>query len=315
MSQEGVLLLVSFLTLLAAFLAALYGYRGDRRKSGIEIRGYYSIVSSIAAQDKYIGKIGLQNLKDRAVVIYAIYLEIGYGFYIEIEEFQEQPLVLGPFEAFQKKYEAMDMYTSGTRRIQIDRLLDNRRARKRLVLSTAQGRYKIKSRIARWNPIWDVFRNNLTGIVRPLRSKYKGKAYGSGTKYIVTLSTEGGREEVIPIYPMDHEIRKFRGFRLTIDALRSRDALEEFLLERVVAGELRCFDLAVFNLEDWRRTAYQEYGQGVIEAPRPQGWFTYNVLGWFVTQWEKYALRRRNRNNRLKNKSAMRAKSILKNEK
>lgn len=313
MSQENVSLLLYYLPLFVAFIAVLYAYRGDRRKSGIEIRGSYSLVSSISAQDKYIGEIGLQNLKDRAVVIYAIYLEIGYGFYIEIEEFQEQPLVLGPFEASQRKYEAIDMYTSNTRRIQIDRLLDNRRARKRLVLSTAQGRYIIKSKIARWSPTSDFFRNYLTGIVMPSRSTYKGKAYGSGTKYIVTLSTEGGREELIPIYPRDHEIRKFRGFQLTVEALRSRDALEEFLLERVAGGELSCSELTVFDLEDWRRNAYQQkYDQGIIEAPRPRGWFAYNVLGWFVTQWENYKLFRRNRKNRLKNKTATRAKSILK---
>ena len=309
MGNEDTLFLISGLTLVVALIAAWYSYRSDRRKSGIEVQGSYSVVSSVASSDKYIGRILLQNLKDRAVVVFAIYLEIGHGHYLEIEEFRDQPLVLGPFSAFQKEYEPIDFYMSGPYRIAMDRALDaTKHARRRLVLSTAQGRYKIDTAAIPWDPIRDFFKNNLTNIVRPMRSQFRDKSYGSGTKYVVILTADGGEEEIIPIYPRDHEVRKFRDFRLTFESLQSRDALEVFLLERAVAGDLRCSDLAVFDLEEWRKTAYEHCGRRVVDA-RLHGWFTYNVLGWLLTRWNDFALWRRNRENRQKNRETLDAKA------
>ena len=51
----------------------------------------------------------------------------------------------------------------------------------------------------------------------------------SEAKFVVTFSHEGGKEEVIPIYPGDHELKKFRGFNLTEESLESKHALECFL--------------------------------------------------------------------------------------
>ena len=266
MDNADTLFLVSGFTLLVALIAVWYSYRSDRRKSGIEVQGSYAVVSSIASSDKYIGQILLQNLKDRAVVIFGIYLEIDHGHYLEIEEFRDQPLVLGPFDAFKKEYEPIDFYLSGAYRIRMDGALGANRTRRRLVVSTAQGRYNIGTSAVPWDPIRDFFRNQLTNIVRPMRSRFRDKSYGSGTKYIVTLTTDGGEEETIPIYQYDHEVRKFRGFQLTFESIQSREALEIFLLERAVAGDLRCSDLTVFDLEEWRSTVYEHYRRPVMDA-------------------------------------------------
>ena len=187
-------------------------------------------------------------------------------------------------------------------------LLGANRTRRRLVVSTAQGRYNIGTSAVPWDPIRDFFRNQLTNIVRPMRSRFRDKSYGSGTKYIVTLTTDGGEEETIPIYQYDHEVRKFRGFQLTFESIQSREALEIFLLERAVAGDLRCSDLTVFDLEEWRSTVYEHYRRPVMDA-RLCGWFTYNVLGWLLTRWSDFTLRRRNRKNRQKNRESLDAKA------
>src|SRR5882724_9461122 len=68
-----------------------------------------------------------------------------------------------------------------------------------------------------------------------------------------------------------------RKFQLSFDALKSAHALEEFLLERAIAGDLRCADLSVFDMETWRTERFKE-DPTTFEAPRV-GWFMYYIVG------------------------------------
>ena len=92
MSQDTFILsdILSVFTLIAAITAAVYSFRSFRLKSGIEVRGFFSRTSSIAAEDQYISEVTLENMKERAVVIFGIYLEVGHGCYIEIDNFEEK---------------------------------------------------------------------------------------------------------------------------------------------------------------------------------------------------------------------------------
>jgi hypothetical protein len=308
MSQDTLLIALSLATLVVATVAAVYAMRVYRLKSGIEIRGSFGFASSVAAEDRYVHEVTLENLKDRAVVIFKIFVELGHGYYIEIEDFEHEPLLLRPFEAFRRRYEPIDQYSVGMRRIRIDSLVGNRNTRRRLVLSTAQGRYNVSSHIARWDPVSDFFKNHVTAIIYPLRSTFEGKAYGSGTKYIVRLRARGREDEIVPIYSRDHEVKKFRTFQLTAESLSSRDALEAFLLEEAMSGNLRCADLEVFDMEQWRNELYREHASDEFEAT-PRNWFVYHVLGRAVTKWHDFQLWQENRANRQKHQ-----REVLKRE-
>ena len=117
------------LTLVFAVIAAVYAYRGDRRKSGTKISGMASWVSSFDAEDVYMGTVTLQNLKDRAVVIYAIYLEIGHGHFLDLEDRSGDPLILKPFGVYYQQYEPVDFYASNLTRVRLDDALRNRKTR------------------------------------------------------------------------------------------------------------------------------------------------------------------------------------------
>ena len=52
--------------------------------------------SSVSCSDNYISSLTLENLKDRAVVILKIYLRLGHGYFVEIEDFENSPLILRP---------------------------------------------------------------------------------------------------------------------------------------------------------------------------------------------------------------------------
>ena len=293
MAFDFVYLIIGSLALLVAVGAAWFAWQMFVMKSGLDLRGSYSVHSSVSCDDKYVGSVTIQNLKDRAVVIFKIFLKVGHNYYIELEDFSDHPVTLEPFAVLHRDYEPIEHYSVGIRRVKIDKLLDAKGVQRRLVLATSEGRYIIRDFIRRWDPVTILlFRNHYTGIIQPIRSTYRGKAYGSNAKYVVLLKLSDGKEEVIAIYADDYRSRRFRKFDLPYDALQSANALEEFLLERAIAGDLQCTDLSVVDMESWRKEEFKD--TETFEAPEV-GWFMYYVVGRVLTWWDDLKLKRRNR--------------------
>ena len=305
MTQETLILGLTIATLAVAAIAAVSAVLAFRLKSGLEIRGNFSVTSSIYCEDRYVSSVALENMKDRSVTVFEILIELDHGYYIVLEDFETDPLILGPFETIVRRYDPIDQYSVNMRRIHLDELFSKKGVRLRLVLATSAGRYNVKHYIDRWNPLGDCFRNHLTAVIRPHWSTYKGSAYGSGTKYIVRLIANGLDDEIIPIHPRDHTVRKFRDFRLTPESLESREALETFLLERAVEGDLPCTDLEVLDLGALRAERYAEYEDKGSSAAR-RGWLVYHLAGWLVTKWHEFQLRWQNRRNRVQQAKKLR---------
>jgi hypothetical protein len=133
--------------------AVFVAYRGYTRKSGLRLRGSFGTTSTIECADDFVNRVILENMKDRAVTIFAIYLRLGYNVYVVIEDFGNEPFILKPYETYNKRYDPIEFYTFNMRRLQIDDLLKNRAVRKRLVLSTSTGKYTVRKWIGRWDPV------------------------------------------------------------------------------------------------------------------------------------------------------------------
>ena len=286
-------LYIAFASFALAALALVFAARGDRRKTGIDIRSSFSVASAVWSKEQWVAEVRLENVKDRSITIYKIYLEIDHGLYIEVEDFTENPKKLGPYSVFQKKYDPIEFYSHGMKRL--TGVLGEHDKRRRIVLLTSQGRHNSKSGIRmKDDPMLDIIlKNHWTGVVRPERWSFKGRCYGSEAKYIVTFVGDDGKEEIVPIYPRDHEISKFREFKLTGESLESKQALEFFLRTQIAVGKLSCSTFEVFDLEPFRRRMVNEYSGSMAVAH--QGWFSYNVLGRCVTVWEKWAMDRKNK--------------------
>jgi len=237
--------------------------------------------------------VTIQNLKDRAVVVFKIFMRIGHNYYIELEDFTNQPVTLEPFGVLHREYDPIDHYSSGTYWVHLNELLDVKGVRRRLVLATSEGRYVIRHWIRRWDAVHLFFKNHYTVIIRPLRSTHQGKAYGSNAKYVIRIKLLDGKEEVIPIHADDYRYQTFRKFQLTSDALQSAVALEEFLLERAIAGDLICSDVSVFDMENWRNQIYKERDMEPFQAPKV-GWITYHIMGRVHTWWDNFQMSRQN---------------------
>jgi len=287
-------LLISMVALIISFIALIYTVRTFLLKAGADVRGSFSTCSSRDCQDRYIGSVTLENLKDKSLAIFSIYLKIGHNYFLMIESFNEKPLILKPFEVFHKEYDPIDLYSVNMKRIDLNRLFSDSGIKKQIILSTPDGRYNVDSWIKRWEPTYDFFRNHLTIVVHPRRSIFKGKSYGSNAKYIVDIKAENDREETIAVYPRDYEIKRFRKFQLTKESLVSKESLEEFLYEKVSEGLLNCEDISVHDVQSWLNEVYQSENQQTIKA-KYYNWAMYNLFGPVYTKFSDYRLWRKNR--------------------
>lgn len=283
----------SLVALIVSIIALIYTAKAFLLKSGAYIRGSYVMRSSISCDDKYIYKINLENLKDRAVVIFKIFLQVGHNYFIEIDDFESNPLILQPFEIFTREYDPIDLYSYGTGKILLNDLLEDKSAKQRIVLSTSEGKYIVKDFINYWDPISVFFQNYATVIIHPLRSSYKGKSYGSNAKFIVEFKMENGQEEIIPIFSRDYELNKFNHFSLTKDSLSSKEALEDYLYGKVIEGVLKCTDVTVYDMDNWRNEIYKEENKKVITA-KYENWFEYFITARIESRISDYRLKKQN---------------------
>ncbi len=163
-----------------------------RRKSGENIRASFSIAHTAFHNDYYISSLTLENLKDRSVVIFNVYLKMEHNYFLEIENFKSKPLVLKPFEAYSKKYNPVHYYSVNMTKINLNEFLRNRKVKKEIALSTSNGKYIIKSYIKRWSPIFDYLRNHMIIPIQPIRTEHKEEENGE-----VNIAQNASEQNVI----------------------------------------------------------------------------------------------------------------------
>src|ERR1017187_3597174 len=286
---------ISLLAFAVSVLALVVTIKNYRRKAGVLIRGTFSMSSSIDCDDPYVSEVLLENAKDRAVTIFAIFLRVGANIYVEVEDLAVKPLVLGPFDTYHKRYGPIEFYADNTSRIGLRNVLEDLTAHRRLVLSTSHGKHMVRSRILRWSPVADFFANYFTSVIRPVRSTYKGEDLGSNVKYVVEIVSQDGREEIAPLRQGDHVYQMFRDFTLTEQSLSSNKALEEFLQLQIAQGKLLCKSFTVHDLTEWRAIAHKSYSHTDTRKLQPCGFFWYHAAGGLWTRYSNWQTRRENR--------------------
>ena len=65
-------------------------------------------------------------------------------------------------------------------------------------------------------------------------------------------------------------------------------------MERAISGDLNCSDLSVFDMENWRKEAYDERDLKPYHAPKVN-WVTYHIIGRVHTWWDNFQTSRHNR--------------------
>jgi hypothetical protein len=286
---------LSVTSLSIAILAFVIAVKNYRRKAGMYVRGGLTMASGRASNDPYVAEVLLENLKDRAVTIFAIYLRLGVNYYIELENLEENPLVLKAFESYRKKFGPIEFYGVNGNKIDLRGVFATAKAKKRLVLSTSDGKYVVPSSMHRWNPVEEYFRNQWTGIIKPVQSTFKDVYIGGNIAYVIEIVGAEGHEEIIPIHPKDYELKIFRNFSLTQEALASKTSLEEFLKAKMDEGKLPCKGFKVHDLAEWRKIAHEFYADGKTINAKYISRFRYYVLGRIFTRYSAWRIGRENK--------------------
>ena len=270
-------------SLVTTMIALIYTMRSDRRQSGLHIRYSYVSSQSIASREPWISELSLQNMKGRPVVVYKIYLEIGHGLFVLIEDRATDPIILNEYGVYQQKYEPIEYYAAGGYKIvglnDVGLLLSKpggNRKRRRLLLATAQGRYRARPGIEIFDPwIEMVMGNRPTIVATPQRWTYEGRSYGSGTRYIIVTINALGEREVLPIYSLYFVNRDFLAWGMTEQTLASKENLETFLREQIANGNLDVLNVEVVDPEPYR-AAYTQWIANDLQV-FARGWFAYRI--------------------------------------
>ena len=272
-------------------ISLLVAVRAFNRKNGVEIRGMYGTSHSRNCSNHYVHEFVIENLKDRAVSIFGIYLKVGYNYYIELEDFEKNPFILKPYESYHKKLAAVEKYFISSKAYDFNYLLNSKKIRKNLYLATSEGKVKVKPLKRYWFPFLGFLKNHYTGWVKPFYSEYKGVSLGDNVAFIVEVIKPDDSFEIVPITVRDHEIRIFKGFWLTEDSLKDIDSLRAYLTEQKNNGELKCIDFKIMDVAAWRVENKLEVES--LQAPI-FSWSRYYLLGPFLTLLGNWNLKRKN---------------------
>ena len=285
---------VSLAALIVALIALSYTVRTYWLKAGDRVRFSYSLYASIEAEDKYIGSITLENLKDKALVIFEIYLKIGNGLYLELEKFESAPLIVGPFEVYQKEFDPVIFYSSNTKRVKLDNLFDDKKVKPYVVLSTTSGEYRVKANIRRWSPLGEYFRNAYAGIIQPRWLIHRGRAYGSQVRFLLDVEKNDGNRECIPICPEDYRHNRLRNLTLTKDSLETKESFDAFIREKLSDGTI---NWKAYEIIEFRKEV--EEIEGFLDddpiEPEPVGLLRYHIVGRLCSTFDSIQMWRDNR--------------------
>lgn len=277
-------------SMLLAMIAIWIAYKNYLRKGGLDIRGSYSVTSTVESSEKYISDVLIENAKDRSVTIFAIYLQVGRSHYLQLIDFESSPLILKAFESFRKEFGPVECYWSNFSRYSINHLLADRAVKKRLVCSTSSGRYVVPRMIPKWTPFVASFSNSLINGFYPSRSEFEGRALGDRVDYVAKFTSKGGEaRRVVLLQKNSHMYRLFEHVQLTQESLMTSHALSTFLEEARQKGAFGDVEIEIVDVGEWRSLKHSQFGlfeRDAIELRQPSMWNFY-VLGNFYARWRR----------------------------
>jgi len=289
--------IISLSIAISALSISLFNYL---RKSGISIVSSFSIMSSGDSPDDFIANITLQNLKDKAISIFGIYLDIGPQIFVEIKNYKEDPLIIKPYESFYLKYGPVLYYSHNFIKIDLNDLLQNKKIKKRIVLSTIQGRYNTKYRKPFWTPTQQYFSNAYTKLIQPIIIDIKGDHIGPGNDYALLLQKQDNNE-VMSLNKDDYKYEVFRKFNLSKECLENKINLQDYLNSQIEKGRLNVDKVTVYDINEIKEF-YSRFSKQERYKIGKMSYFRYYVLGYINLKKYQSTIRKKNRQHKIEKK-------------
>lgn len=295
--------LIALIALLVSILAICFTVKTYQLKQGAFVRGSYDLMSSSVATDhKYVPQITLENLKDRSIVIFSIYIQPARNLYLELETFEDEPIILAPFEVIRRSYDPVDEYSFNYKKFDINGLFDQSSKRPNIILSTTDGKLTVKKWVKNWNLVHDWFKNHGIITLHPLRTTFDGKAYGSNILYLVKLFKDEELIQTIPLNPRENQYKWFKDLGATSETLLTTEAVAKVFEDAIAEGTLSATTVEVVDLQKILKERYQDYDKDRKTAKR-MSWFELRVLAKLGTILSEREIRKTNKKRKQKTTS------------
>ncbi|MCF5189604.1 hypothetical protein [Pseudomonas simiae] len=280
-------LLIATLSLAIALIVLFYAAYQFILKRGAGFYGAFSVSSSVWSNQRYVGEVILENTKDKAAAVSAIYLRIGRNIYLELINYSDSPKIIAPFETIKISFrEGVSGYISSTFKVDLDTLLAGRSPRKTLIIATPQGISKVKSYKTLWNVYIESLKNHLIVPVHPVRKYHNEKYYSDALQYIITSTDINGQIE-------EHRLYRgctyaINGISVITDKFSNIDDLNEFLTTQRTFSHVFKAERAGYSYND-----YESYTEIKIKH---YGFFGTHILGTIFTKLRRFSFHRKSKN-------------------
>lgn len=303
--QDIIAIATFFVGLLGLFVSVVVlfiTYKTWKLKCGQSVRASYGIASSIAADGPYVCNVIIENLKDKEVCIFGIYLRLGANFYLDLLDiddiYDKYNHIIPPLSTRIFELGAPIYYHKSAREVNITSLLREYKHKGQIILATNHGKIVAKKFKKGWSPISQGFKNYDTIYVRPARLYCKSAVpyakqqsehyidYSSIEKtflYVVELLLDSGKTFEFKISNDEKsEYVLFQKLTFSPTILSSVDNLRNYLLksrdENLLSFRdiLNIIDIQALISSDKKRLLSSEYE---ITSKHISNKFQYYVLG------------------------------------
>lgn len=292
--------LAAFAALLLSCLAVYFTARVYWQKRGSLVRGNYVVTSSSkATEDPYVNQVTLENLKDRSITIFGIYVKLARGYMLELERFDAEPLIIRPFELVRRTYGPLDSYVASMKRIKLDTFFEKPYKGKELFISTPDGKQSVESSVQVWNPIHEWFRNHMLITAQIERTTFYGKAYGVNALYVARVFLNGDVVQSLAVYEGDHRLKWLHDLGAKEDTLNSKERVQRIFDDAIKSKKITADQVEIIDVQEHFRRRYEDRDVEPVIAQR-HSWFRVCVLGPIMTYLSNWLLSRENKRRRSK---------------
>lgn len=301
-------LLIAGLGLIISVVVLLITLKAYLLKKGQSVRGWIGTSSSFESDESYIRSITIENLKDKELVISEMYVRFGHNIYIDM--FNKNSLydnyvhIIPPFSFKEFLFDPPLICVQTNEIEDITKIIQDRKLKKKIVLSTNRGKLTVKEPKKGWAPIVDYFRNYGTIIIKPIRyykddsvynknslsqvqSAINYTSYGNRTLYLVKIRIKNKGVITYPVYETE-KIMFFEKLNFTTHTLSSKEHLSIYLNKARKSGVIDFEEIEeVIDLRSILKNLKSDYP--LSKTPLiADNFFQYHIVDKYQTIWYKF---------------------------
>ena len=296
--NETVSFTISIFGLLISLVVLYITFQTWKLKIGQSARASYGITSSIAADGTYISNVIIQNLKDKDLIIFGIYLRFGYNIYIDLlninDDYDRYHHIIPPLSTRVFELGPPVYYLRGFYEISIDDFFRNY-PKASIILLTNEGKLKARKFKKGWSPIAESFSNYSVLNIIPIRYYAKDSVidthehaenyidYASiekTTLYVIRLKLYDNKEYEFRINP-NFKYKYFKNIDFDKEVVSSEDALRAFLLKCKDDGLIDFVEIiSIIDFQHWITNSKSNRDKRIISEDKikPLNWFEFHII-------------------------------------